>query len=149
MKLFGYKKRIKELENELTSEIEKRKYYQESYECEKQFRNAREEENQKYDKIVQRKDEEIEELKRKIDMLYAYYDMDKEATQEIKTKMRIDMRVHELEMEKLDLKNQVRSYNDVILNSLRLGVQAMQYSQIPYSQMNYNLMCNSINPYRY
>ena len=82
-------------------------------------------------------------------MLYAYYDMDKEATQEIKTKIRIDMRVHELEMENLDLKNQVRSYNDVILNSLRLGVQAMQHSPIPYSQMNYNLMCNSINPYRY
>ena len=85
---------------------------------------------QKYEKAIQNKDDEIDELKRKIDILYSYYDLDKEASQETKTKMRLDMRIHELEMENLDLKNQVRTHNDWVLNILRTAQQTNYiYSQ--------------------
>lgn len=114
-KLFWKKVRIEELEKELYTSRQYREY-------EKQ--KAADELNdikQKYEKTIQSKNDEIDELKRKIDILYSYYDLDKEASQETKTKMRIDMRIHELEMENLDLKNQVRTHNDWVLNTLQMA----------------------------
>ena len=42
---------------------------------------------------------DIEKLKIERDILYKYYEIDKEPSQEVKTQMRIDMRVHDLELE--------------------------------------------------
>lgn len=53
---------------------------------------------------------QIEELQSRIDILYQYYRLDDEPTQEERTRMRIDMRVHELEMENLRLKSIADSY---------------------------------------
>lgn len=65
--------------------------------------------NKSRDEIIAEKNEEIEELKRKLDILYAYYDLDKEPSQEIKSKIRIDNRVWELELEVAKLKGQLTS----------------------------------------
>ena len=131
-KLFWKKVRIKELEKELEETQRQREVYRHELNVSRQYRfdekqKAADELNdikQKYEKAIQNKDDEIDELKRKIDILYSYYDLDKEASQETKTKMRLDMRIHELEMENLDLKNQVRTYNnDWVLNALQRAKQ--------------------------
>ena len=131
-KLFWKKVRIKELEKELEETQRQREVYRHELNVSRQYRfdekqKAADELNdikQKYEKAIQNKDDEIDELRRKIDILYSYYDLDKEASQETKTKMRLDMRIHELEMENLDLKNQVRTYNnDWVLNALQRAKQ--------------------------
>lgn len=133
-KLFWKKVRIRELEKELEETKRQYEVYRHELDVSRQYRfdekqKATDELNdikQKYEKTIQSKDDEIDELKRKIDILYSYYDLDKEASQETKTKMRLDMRIHELEMENLDLKNQVRMHNDWVLNALRTA-QEMNY----------------------
>lgn len=133
-KLFWKKVRIKELEKELEETKRQREVYWHELNASIQYRSdekqkAADELNgakQKYEKAIQNKDDEIDELKRKIDILYSYYDLDKEASRETKTKMRLDMCIHELEMENLDLKNQVRTHNDWVLNALRTA-QQMNY----------------------
>ena len=59
------------------------------------------------------KDKTIEKLQSKIDILYEYHDMDKEPSQEIKTKMRINDRIHDLELENIELRNNVRMRDEV------------------------------------
>lgn len=101
MKLFvNWKKKYKELKNSYDfkcSVIDKQRIEL----------NTVRQSNKMSDKIIAEKNEEIEELKRKLDILYAYYDLDKEATQEIKSKIRIDNRVWELELEVARLKAQL------------------------------------------
>lgn len=133
-KVFWKKVKIEELEKELEETKMQCEKYVYELDASRQYRlnekqKAVDELNdvkQKYEKTIQSKDDEIDELRRKIDILYSYYDLDKEASQETKTKMRIDMRIHELEMENLDLKNQVRTHNDWVLNALRTA-QQMNY----------------------
>ena len=133
-KLFWKKARIKELEKELEETKRQREVYWHELNASKQYcfdekQKAADELNdikRKCEKAIQSKDDEINELRRKIDILYSYYDLDKEASQETKTKMRLDMRIHELEMENLDLKNQVRTHNDWVLNALQRA-QEMNY----------------------
>lgn len=150
-KLFWKKVRIEELEKELEETKRQREVYWHELDASKQYRfdekqKAADELNgvkQKYEKAIQNKDDEIDELKRKIDILYSYYDLDKEASQETKTKMRIDMRIHELEMENLDLKNQVRMHNDWVLNALRTA-QQMNYI---YNQQQHAFVLPLCNRY--
>ena len=148
-KLFWKKVRIKELEKKLEETQRQREVYRHELNASKQYlfdekQKAVDELNdikQKYEKTIRSKDDEIDELRRKIDILYSYYDLDKEASQETKTKMRIDMRIHELEMENLDLKNQVRTHNDWVLNTLRTA-QQMNYIYSQQQQAFALPLCN-------
>lgn len=62
-----------------------------------------------YKKRIKEKDDEIEKLKSKIDILYRYYDMDKEPTQEVKTAMRINDRIHDLELDNIELRSELKA----------------------------------------
>lgn len=149
-KLFWKRVRIKELEKELEETKRQREIYWDELNASKQYRfdekqKAADELNdikQKYEKAIQNKDDEIDELKRKIDILYSYYDLDKEASQETKTKMRLDMRIHELEMENLDLKNQVRTHNDWVLNALQRAQEMNYYIHSQQQQAFVLPLCN-------
>lgn len=103
MKLFkNWKKKYKETKELYDSECSERNRLRIELEM---ARN----DNRTRDEIIAEKNEEIKELKRKLDILYAYYDLDKEPSQEIKSKMRIDNRVWELELEVAKLKAQLTS----------------------------------------
>lgn len=86
-----------------------------------------------HDEIIKEKNEEIEEIKRKLDILYAYYDLDKEATQEIKTKIRTNERVWELELEVAKLKAQLTS-----------GFLSLAQYYNPYANSN---ICQQLYPF--
>ena len=60
-------------------------------------------------KRIKERDDEIEKLKSKIDILYRYYDMDKEPTQEVKTAMRINDRIHDLELDNIELRSELKA----------------------------------------
>lgn len=60
-----------------------------------------------------KKDQEIEKLKRELDILYRYYMLDVEPSQDVKTAVRIDKRVYDLETENAQLRM-------VLMNFLRL-----------------------------
>ena len=63
-----------------------------------------------------------EELQHKIDILYAYYDINKDPTQEERTKIRLDLRVHDLEMENLELRAAVNMQIGYLRNELNRTV---------------------------
>lgn len=78
------------------------------------------------------KDDTIGKLQSKIDILYEYYDMDEEPSQEIKTKIRINERIHDLELENIELRNNVRMHDEV-------RKQALEYA---CGQARLNLSAN-------
>ena len=86
------------------------------------------------------KDKKIEDLQREIDILYKHFKLDEEPDQEIKTAVRIDKRVHDLEMENLRLHSifdnmSLISYNNMSLigyNNLLLSCQSNPYIYYPY-----------------
>lgn len=61
----------------------------------------------RHDEEIREKDALIESLNSKIDILHKYYDIDKEPTQEVKTAMRIDERIHDLELENIRLNSYI------------------------------------------
>lgn len=73
--------------------------------------------NDKIDEIS-KLNEKIEGLERERDMLYEYYDLNKEPSQEIKTLVRINERVRELELENIELRSSLKAYYMNNLNSL-------------------------------
>lgn len=54
--------------------------------------------------------EENERLKKENDILREYYKLDEEPSDEIKTKIHIDMRIHDLEMKLLQVYNRSPAY---------------------------------------
>lgn len=92
--------------------------------------NKYEEEKKKVEEL-QRKNEE---LQHKIDILYAYYDINKDPTQEERTKIRLDLRVHELEMENLELRAAVNNQIEYLRNDLNRAMISNINSicQVPY-----------------
>lgn len=60
---------------------------------------------------INQKNSIIEQLNYKIDILSEYYDLNSEPDQETKTKIRINAKVHELELENIELRTQLRSDN--------------------------------------
>lgn len=93
-------------------------------------------ENQK--KKVEELQKKNDELQHKIDILYAYYDIQKEPTQEERTKIRLDLRVHELEMENLELRAAVNGQIEYLRNELnreRLSSLNSIY-QVPWPYCN-------------
>ena len=94
--------------------------------------NKYEEEKQKVEELQKKN----EELQHKIDILYAYYDINKDPTQEERTKIRLDLRVHELEMENLELRTIVGTQIGYLKNDLN----RMMIS-------NMNSICQVLYPY--
>lgn len=91
--------------------------------------------------LLAKKDETIRNLQSKIDILHEYYDMDKEPSQEIKTKMRINERIHDLELENIELRNNVRMRDEVqktalecILGQTHAQLAASQTAFLPRAQ---------------
>lgn len=107
--MFIRKKEYEELKGRLESAKRDASYYKKTYDMYKKdyAKENAEVENQK--KKVEELQKKNEELQHKIDILYAYYDINKEPTQEERTKIRLDLRVHELEMENLELRAAVNS----------------------------------------
>jgi len=60
-----------------------------------------------------RKDEEIEKLKRERDMLYRHFKLGSEPSQDVITAVRTDKRVHELELENIELKTRMNYMSDL------------------------------------
>lgn len=124
--MFIKKREYEELKREKEYAVEDRDRYVRMYDTQADnYLKARAdiEEQKKKVEDLQKKNEE---LQHKIDILYAYYDIQKEPTQEERTKIRLDLRVHELEMENLELRAAVNAQigylrnevNGAILNNM-------------------------------
>lgn len=77
---------------------------------------------------LEKKDAEIEKLKREIDILYKHFELDSEPSQEIKTAVRIDKRVHDLELENIELKSELRRMRENESNRLRSNIDRAYYN---------------------
>lgn len=107
--MFIRKKEYEELIREKSYAVQDRDHYKnmsETWENNYIKANIGIEEQKKKVEELQKKNEE---LQHKIDILYAYYDIQKDPTQEERTKIRLDLRVHELEMENLELRAAVNA----------------------------------------
>lgn len=107
--MFIRREEYNQLKVKLESAKSNESYYKKIYDMYKNdYLEAHTEiENQK--KKVEELQKKNDELQHKIDILYAYYDIQKEPTQEERTKIRLDLRVHELEMENLELRAAVNA----------------------------------------
>lgn len=77
------------------------------------------EQQMSYERELKEKDHEIEKLESELDILYRYYHLDQEPSQYEKTSVRIDKRVHELELENMELRMKVDNY----ISQLRLQLE--------------------------
>lgn len=71
------------------------------------MQHRHDEEIREKDTLIESLNSKIESLNSKIDILHKYYDIDKEPTQEVKTAMRIDERIHDLELENIRLNSYI------------------------------------------
>ena len=136
--MFIKKKEYEELKGQLESAKSSASYYKKIYDMYKNdYREeSAEVENQK--KKVEELQKKNDELQHKIDILYAYYDIQKDPTQEERTKIRLDLRVHELEMENLELRAIVRSNVGYLQNELnQLKIKNSVYN-VPWPYCNSN-----------
>lgn len=81
-------------------------------------------------KEIQEKNSLIESLNSKIDILHKYYDIDKEPTQEVKTAMRIDERIHDLELENIRLNSYISCLSFINQNQQNICQRYDMLSQI-------------------
>ena len=137
--MFIRKKEYKELKGKLESAKSDASYYEKMYDMYKNdYIKANigvEEQNKKVEELQKKN----EELQHKIDILFAYYDINKDPTQEERTKIRLDLRVHELEMENLELRASVDSNIKYLRNELNAAMLSRVNSmcQVPYPYYNY------------
>ena len=68
------------------------------------------------DTLIESLNSKIKSLNSKIDILHKYYDIDKEPTQEVKTAMRIDERIHDLELENIRLNSYISCLSSINQN---------------------------------
>lgn len=112
------KRKNKELKEEHKYAVDDRDHYKkmsETWENNYLKANSATEEQKRKVEELQKKNEE---LQHRIDILYAYYNVNGEPTQDERTKIRIDLRVHELEMENLELKAAVNAQIGYLRNEL-------------------------------
>lgn len=127
--MFVTRKRHKELKRRLADAEHEANYYTELYDdCNNQMLKLMDSVRAK-DAEIERLNKANEELQHKVDILYQYYDIQKEPTQEQRTQIRIDMRVHELEMENIQLKNIINCNIKCLRNDLNF-TRANMMSQI-------------------
>lgn len=116
--MFITRKRHKELKRRLADAEHEANYYTELYyDCNNQILKLKDFDQAK-DAEIERLKKANEELQHKVDILYQYYDIQKDPTQEQRTQIRIDMRVHELEMENIQLKCIVHYNTELLRNDL-------------------------------
>ena len=97
----------------------------------------------------------IEELRMELDILYKYYKLDEEPTQEVKTQIRIDKRVHELELSNIELKRKIEDDSVYRIMELKNSLEALYsngYSMgmVPFYQAANNIesvMCGHYGIY--
>lgn len=80
-------------------------------------------------KTIETLTDQVEKLQRENDNLYYYYDLNKEPSQEVKTAVRIDKRVHDLELENIELRLNCK-------NSMELANNCMNSLKSYYSSIN-------------
>lgn len=138
--MFIKKRAYEELKREKKYAVKDKDYYKNMSETwEHNYLQAHNRcENQK--KKVEELQKKNEELQHKIDILYAYYDINKDPTQEERTKIRLDLRVHELEMENLELRASVNAQIRYLKNNLNQAMINSMNSicQVPYPYCNYS-----------
>lgn len=103
-----YEKMADKWEDNYLKEVDKRMAAQ------KELEEKKNEENEE----IKRLQADNEELQHKIDILYQYYNLENEPTQEERTKIRMDLRVHELEMENVELRSRLQSLADITMRNL-------------------------------
>jgi len=136
--MFIRKEEYNQLNRKLESAKSDANYYEkmyESYENHYMKANAEVEEQKKKVEELQKKNDE---LQHKIDILYAYYSIDGEPTQEERTKIRLDLRVHELEMENLELRATINANIGYLRNELNRAILGTANSiyQVPWPYYN-------------
>ena len=135
--MFIRKREYEELKREKEYAVEDRDRYERMYNTQaNNYLKERSEVEEQKKKVedLQRKNEE---LQHKIDILYAYYDINKDPTQEERTKIRLDLRVHDLEMENLELRATVNANLIYLRNDLNRAMSNYIY-QVPYPYCNLN-----------
>ena len=80
-------------------------------------------------KTIETLTDQVEKLQRENDNLYYYYDLNKEPSQEVKTAVRIDKRVHDLELENIELRLNCK-------NNMELANNCMNSLKNYYSSIN-------------
>jgi len=76
------------------------------------------------------KDKKIEQLQSEVDILHKHFKLDETPSQSIRTAVRIDERVHELEIENAELKGQLYFAN-IIMDAFKPKINiAQQYPEI-------------------
>ena len=121
-----YMKMADKWENNYLKEVDKRMA------ANKEVEDKKNEENEEIKKLKADK----EELQNRIDILFQYYNFEKEPTQEERTKIRIDLRVHELEMQNLDLRNRLMTVADGYLRDLQYQKYLMSVHTNPAFAIN-------------
>lgn len=138
--MFIRKKEYEELKREKNYAVEDRDRYERMYDgmADKYLKATAETEEQK--KKVEELQKQNEELQHKIDILYAYYDIQKDPTQEERTKIRLDLRVHELEMENLELRAAVNAQIGYLRAEIGRSLLSTRNSicQVPWPYCNAN-----------
>ena len=84
------------------------------------------------DTLIESLNSKIESLNSKIDILHKYYDIDKEPTQEVKTAMRIDERIHDLELENIRLNSYISCLSSIDKNQQNICQRCNMPSRINY-----------------
>lgn len=132
------KKEYEELKERLESAKHNESHYKKMYNIYKKdcMTANTEVENQK--KKVEELQKKNEELQHKIDILFAYYDINKDPTQEERTKIRLDLRVHELEVENLELRAAVNAQIGYLQAEIGRSLLSTRNSicQVPYPYYN-------------
>ena len=146
--MFG---KVKKLKSEIERLKERNSDLKAELKCkEKYIEQVNKEVNDKNEKI-QNLEKENEKVKKERDavvwendILYQYYDLKKDPTQEQKTAVRINKRVHELEMENVELRQQLRNILDAQLRKAQLEMSygspllnCQSYVNYQIDRMNY------------
>ena len=136
--MFIKKRAYEELKREKEDAVEDRDRYERMYntQADNYLKERSEVEEQK--KKVEDLQRKNEELQHKIDILYAYYDINKDPTQEERTKIRLDLRVHDLEMENIELRATVNANLIHLRNDLNRAMMSNYIYQVPYPYCNLN-----------
>lgn len=147
MKMFtNWKKKYESMCIDYKTELRLREEYEKDCIIAQRKAKAMSEEVDKQLKIIEEKDKKIEKMQRELDILYEYYDLNKEASQEIKTKIRTDDRIRKLELanEKLKVQNEtLRTYLPLsLMNNYFTGYSNVMnnVSQRPMIKCNGNWM---------
>lgn len=128
------KEKIRDLEDRLDDKV--REYVDRTSSLETELK-AEKSENAKLAK-------KNEELQMKIDILFNYYGLNREVTEEGVAQLRRDKRVHELEMENMELRLQLANYRDSMIRDLDRNIRALSAQCAYPTPYPIPMICNSV-----